>query len=142
MPPAPATTTPPKTACPVTIPEGTFTPPDPWAAVYPNDGLVWFGSEGLWTVLDSSGVHSPRKSVWWSENFPGGAEEERPEVHVTWTRLDTDTKPISNDGAATNAFTADDGWFMIAGIDPDVAGCWRVEASYKGATLSYVYERF
>lgn len=30
---------------------------------------------------------------------------------------------------------------MIAGIDPNEAGCWEVEATYKGATLSYVYEK-
>lgn len=29
---------------------------------------------------------------------------------------------------------------MIGGIDPGEAGCWEVEAAYKGATLTYVYE--
>ena len=40
----------------------------------------------------------------------------------------------------TNAYTPEDRWFMIAGIDPNTPGCWRVTATYKGATLSYVYE--
>ncbi|MGH8913442.1 MAG: hypothetical protein ACRDZM_02895, partial [Acidimicrobiia bacterium] len=57
-------------------------------------------------------------------------------------RLDTDEPVvIDNGGKATNAFTPEEGWFMIAGGDPNEPGCWEVEATYKGATLSYVYER-
>lgn len=143
--------------CPVTIPPETgfvatepeivtyskhFPAPDPWPAEYPHEDMVWYGSGELWTALDVDGDHSGRKSVWWSVNFPGGAVEERPEVWVTWTRLDTN-KPvvIDNDGIATNAHTSREGWFMIAGIDPPQQGCWEVEATYKGATLSYVYEK-
>ncbi len=29
---------------------------------------------------------------------------------------------------------------MINGIDPDEPECWEVTATYKGATLGYVYE--
>ncbi|MFP3882849.1 MAG: hypothetical protein ACLFRT_07345 [Actinomycetota bacterium] len=136
--------------CPVTIPpQPGFSPPEPWPATYPHDGSVWYGSPGLWTVLETDGDYGPRKSVWWSANFPGGAKEERPDLHVTWTRLDTDEEiVIDNEWGATNAHTVAEGWFMIAGIDPDLTteefhgpGCWRVTAEYKGATLSYVYER-
>jgi hypothetical protein len=113
-----------------------------WPREYPHEGMVWYGSEELWTALAIDGDHGERKSVWWSVNFPGGVVEEQPDVSVTWTRLDTE-KPvvIDNGGEATNAFTAQDGWFMIAGIDPNQPGCWHVEATYKGATLSYVYEK-
>jgi hypothetical protein len=48
---------------------------------------------------------------------------------------------VDNDGVATNAFTPEEGCFMIGGIDPEQPGCWVVEASYKGATLTCVYER-
>jgi hypothetical protein len=48
---------------------------------------------------------------------------------------------ITNGSVGTNAFTVEDGWFIIGGIDPDVGGCWRVTATYKGASMSYVYER-
>jgi hypothetical protein len=58
---------------------------------------------------------------------------------VTWNRLDIETDPLVAD-VGTNAFTAGDGDFMIAGIDPDEPGCWEVTASYKGATVRYVYE--
>lgn len=136
--------------CPVTIPpQPGFSPPEPWPAPYPHEGSVWYGNPGLWTVLERDGDYGPRKSVWWSANFPGGAEEERPDLHVTWTRLDTeDQVVIDNEGRATNAHTEAEGWFMIGGIDPDLtdedlneSGCWRVSAEYKGATLSYVYQR-
>lgn len=143
--------------CPVTIPPQPgfvatkpekvaysehFPAPDPWPREYPHEGMVWYGSEGLWTALAIDGDHGGRKSVWWSVNYPGGIVEEQPDVSVTWTRLDTDEPVVTdNGGKATNAFTGAEGWFMIAGIDPNEAGCWGVEASYKGATLGYVYEK-
>jgi len=143
--------------CPVTIPPQPgfvasepekvtysehFPAPDPWPSEYPHEGMVWYGSEELWTALAIDGDHSPRKSVWWSDNFPGGVVEGEPEVWVTWTGLDTDEPTvIDNGGKATNAFTPEEGWFMIAGGDPNEPGCWEVEASYKGANLSYVYEK-
>lgn len=119
-----------------------FPTPDAWPREYPHKSLVWYGSTELWTALSVDGDHSPRKSVWWSANFPGGIVEGEPEVWVTWTRLDTDQfVVIDNGGKATNAYTPEEGWFMIAGIDPDQPGCWEVEATYKGASLSYVYEK-
>lgn len=119
-----------------------FPAPDPYPHEYPNEGMVWYGSEGLWTALSVDGDHGGRKSVWWSSSFAGGIVEGEPEVWVTWTRLDTDEPVmIDNGGKATNAYTPEEGWFMIAGIDPSEPGCWEVEATYKGATLSYVYER-
>jgi hypothetical protein len=142
--------------CPVTIPPHPgfltsapsdvtysehFPAPDPWPSEYPHEGMVWYGSEDLWTALPTDSDYGVRKSVWWSANFPGGMVEEQPDVVVTWTRIDTEEPVIlDNGGDATNAFTPEEGWFMIAGIDPAEAGCWRVEATYKGASLSYVYE--
>ncbi|MDE0805659.1 MAG: hypothetical protein OSA99_20345 [Acidimicrobiales bacterium] len=105
----------------------------------PPTAQGWMGTPDLWTALPYSGVHAPRKSVWWSDHFPGGAEEEQPELAVTWTRLDKDRPDISAASPGTNAHTADEGWFMINGIDPREPGCWRVTATYKGNPLSYVY---
>lgn len=149
----PTTTTVADTDCPVTLPNG-FQPsppedviytkdlpaPTPYPVEYPHEGLAWHGTEELWTALPIDGQSEERKSVWWSTNFPGGTVEERPEVHVTWTRLDG-KGTLDNGGEATNAYTAEEGWFMIAGIDPDEPGCWQVDATYKGATLSFVYEQ-
>ena len=128
--------------CPITIPSGEFVPP----AGYPpvpstaGSGDVWFGTDALFTVLPADGSTSQRKSVWWSSEFPGGSEEEQPPITVTWTRLD-DPSVTRTHAPGTNAYTVPDGWFMIAGIDPDEPGCWKVEAAYKGATLTYVYEQ-
>ena len=123
--------------CVVTVPlEPGLTVPDS----HPQEPVLgrWYGTSNLWTVLETDGSYGSRKSVWWSANFPGGAIEERPDVVVTWRRLDRDGTLLTNDSIATNAHTVADGWFMIAGIDPEESGCWEITASYKGATLSYV----
>lgn len=133
----------PKFDCPVTIPSqpNLLRAQDPWPAEYPHDGMVWYGTDDLWTALALDGDHGVRRSVWWSANFPGGTVEEKPKVSVAWTRLDaTEETVVDNGGKATNAFTPEEGWFMIAGIDPPEPGCWDVTAAYKGATLSYVYD--
>lgn len=127
--------------CPVTVPTAAFTPPEGYPAepATAADGDVWYGTDELFTALSGSGDYRPRKSVWWSTAFPGGSDEERPPLTVTYTSLDTGVVHVHDE--ATNAYTVEDGWFMIGGIDPDEPGCWRVEATYKGAGLSYVYER-
>jgi hypothetical protein len=130
------------TACPTTVPVGDFLPPSshPPQPSTADSGDVWFGTDELFTVLPADGIYRQRKSVWWSTEFPGGDQEEQPPITVTWTRLDDPTVTHTH-SPGTNAFTGADGWFIIAGIDPDEAGCWQVEATYKGATLTYVYER-
>jgi hypothetical protein len=125
-------------SCPVTIPpQPGFQPPDGYPAT-PAFG-VWYGTEGLWTLLEPDGAYRQRKTVLWSVNFPGGFEEERPAVDVTWRRLDDSDESIWNEGYGSNAYTQEDGDFMIAGIDPHRPGCWEVTATYKGAMLQYVY---
>lgn len=118
-----------------------FTPPEGYPSS-PSDtdpAARWYGTDDLWTVLRADGTYQLRKGVFWSVAFPGGAVEERPDISMTWHRLDLPEPPIVEEGPGTNAFTTEDGWFMIAGIDPDVRGCWEVTATYKGATLKYVY---
>jgi hypothetical protein len=126
--------------CEVTVPPNPgFTPPDSHRPT-PGEGRVWYGSDALWTVLETDGSHGPRKSVWWSANFPGGTVEERPEITVTYERLDAPlSTPLVVGGPGTNAHTGADGWFMIAGGEPREPGCWKATARYKGATLSYTY---
>ena len=127
--------------CPVTLPERPFAPPEPYLAEPPASyGMAWYGSAALWTMLPTDGVYLPRKSVWWSAAFGGGSSEERPEVAVVWRRLGQDMTVHRHDSPGTNAYTPEEGWFMIAGIDPPESGCWQVIASYRGATLEYVYE--
>ena len=127
--------------CMPTIPSEEFIPPDPYLPSRAEDGMAWHGTKDLWTVLMLDGDHSPRKSVWWSKRYTDSGLDPSPGIMVVWKRLDTDADDISNDSIGTNGSTTDDGLFMIGGIDPDKAGCWRVTATYEGASLSYVYER-
>ena len=91
----------------------------------------------MFTQLPVDGDYGPRKSVWWSAHSREATRKQsRPSPSP---RLDERASRISEGG--TNAYTPEDGWFMISGIDPDEPGCWRVTATYRGATLSYVYER-
>jgi hypothetical protein len=125
--------------CPVTIPKEGFTPPDGYPATPSDPDSVWFGKDELWTALSTDGTYDPRKSVWWSVNFPGGSEEPEPKLTVRYTLLNTARSLTFETTAATNAYTDADGWFIIAGIDTQYEGCWQVEAVYKNASLSYVY---
>lgn len=125
-------------ACPITVPTDGYVPPEGHPASSPTVGEAWFGSDDLWTSLPVDGAYVWRKSAWWSANFPGGAAEGEPPITVTWERVDIRSDPIVED-RGTNAYTDEEGWFMIAGIDPREPGCWEVTATYKGASLNYVY---
>ncbi|MEM8921905.1 MAG: hypothetical protein AAGD35_00550 [Actinomycetota bacterium] len=126
--------------CPVTQPpREAFVPPEPWPATPALDGLAWYGTDDLWTVIEIGGSVE-NKSVWWSAKFPGGTDEPNPPLTVTFERLDTGAAPIVYDAPGTNGFTDADQWFMINGLEPREAGCWRATATYKGTALSYIYE--
>ncbi|MCO8128907.1 hypothetical protein NHL50_16975 [Acidimicrobiia bacterium EGI L10123] len=125
--------------CVVTVPPA-VQPDLPTAeGVAAGPGKGWVGTEDLWTVLPLSGVHQQRKSAWWSQHFPGGSVEERPELRVTWDRQDEAVPSIVAEPPGQNGYGMEAGWFMLNGIDPDARGCWKVTAEYKGHRLSYVY---
>jgi hypothetical protein len=117
-----------------------FTPPEPYDPAPTGAGSVWYGTDDLWTVLPTDGTFRPTKSVWWSTHFRGGAVESTPAISVTHEPVGSDD-PVEHSGElGTNAYTPEDGWFMIADIDFVPSGCWRVTASYRDAVLSYVAE--
>lgn len=127
--------------CVPTIVERELVPPEPYPATRESHDLVWFGTSALWTALDLDGTHSvPRKSAWWSERFLGGELEQIPDITVEWQRLDTQGHVVTST-RANNGWTASEGWFMLAGFEPESPGCWKVTATYKGATLSFIYAR-
>ena len=105
----------------------------------PLPGTGWVGTPDLWTALPLDGVHRQRKSIWWSQHFPGGSIEERPEIRVTWLPPAPDGPPIVAEPPGTNGHSVDTGWFMLNGMDPEAPGCWSVTAQYKGHELSYAY---
>lgn len=128
--------------CPVTAPTAeAFVPPDPDLADRASEmGFVWYGSDGLWTVLDPDGGYSERKSVWWSTDFPGGAIENSPEITVAARQIDG-PGAITSNGPGTNAQTGEEGWFMIADFPFALPpGCWEVTGDYKGAVVSFTVQ--
>ena len=125
--------------CPVTIPSQGFTPPDSHPAT-PSGDRVWFGKDELWTVLSNDGSYDGLgRSVWWSSNFTDPGIETLPAITVTYTLLNSTTPLTIVIDQGTNASSAEEGLFIIAGSGPDIEGCWQVTAVYKNASLSYVY---
>ncbi len=136
--------------CPVTVPTPSgFIPSELYPTHFPNDEQVfywntgndhWYGTDRLWTVLPlDPRQYIGRQSVWWSLDLPSPAAEIEPDIDVFWRRLDRDA-PVARATGAGSGGIPSTGSFMMAGIDPQEPGCWQVTATYKGATLSYVYD--
>ena len=123
-------------------PQPGFAPPGPYQPNPSDESMIWYGTAALWTPLRTDATYVPRKSVWWSSNFGGGGAEERPAITVTYERIDDAAPVIVSEPTGTNAYTPEDGWFMIADIDfePKPSGCWKVTATYRGTVLSYIVE--
>lgn len=71
-------------------------------------------------------------------------------MRVSWIRLDSAVPLVIDGGVWTsNFYTSETGWAMMAGTYPPRGdgepgifndGCWKVEATYKNASLSYIFE--
>jgi hypothetical protein len=131
----------------VTIPSGVFVPPLPWPPVPPAlYRSAWFGTNALWAMLSTSGEVWPglpvtrgtfgQKTFWFSALQHDPQEESRPDITVEGRRLDGDGS-FTAGHPGTNAM-ADFGLSMLVGVDIPSAGCWELQASYRGATLAYV----
>lgn len=126
--------------CVVTLPpDPGLTPPEPYPPAPSAPSMRWYGTADLWTPLPADGSYPQRKSMWWSSRFEGGGREPDPDISVVFERLDPQGVAITAGPPGTSGFTPQDGWFMIAAIDPEDSGCWKVTATYRGATLSYVF---
>jgi hypothetical protein len=134
--------------CLVTKPDQPFAPPAPYPEKpTPGDQKVWFGSAQLWTMLNREGetwgrlMGAPHtisvKSFWWSTAWsPSG--EPQPDIAVVGEQLDgPGTFQAGSPG--TNA-SADFGSAMLVGFDVPNPGCWRITATYRGVSLSYVVQ--
>ncbi len=132
--------------CPVTLPvDPAFAAPEPYFATAPWPGIVWFGSEHLWTALQSNGVweglpHNPegytQKIMWWSSLYVLKDELE-PALVVFGRRLDAEAPALKFYGA-TNAFADDIGDAMLTGVDFPTTGCWEITGQYKKTRLTFV----
>jgi hypothetical protein len=144
----PLATLPTRDACPVTEPGNTpFTP----AAVTPDGppdsyASTWFGTPRLWTMVGTDGQDwsslpvTPegafvQKTFWWSDDFDA-AEESVPDITVTLEQVGGTTVVREDD--STSGSHAELGRFMLVGVEIPEAGCWRVTAEYRDASLGYV----
>lgn len=132
--------------CPVTLPvEPLFKAPEPLSPDAPWHGIFWFGTEHLWTALQTNGVWEglpknpdgyTQKIMWWSNLF-SLKDELEPALVVFGRRLDEEAPPLKFYGA-TNAMADDIGEAMLTGVDFPTAGCWEITGQYKKTGLTFV----
>jgi hypothetical protein len=139
-------------SCPVTLPsEPAFVPPGPYPQTAPSaPATFWHGTAGLWTMLNSNGVHTGlptpstkqpgvvamrNKSFWWSPGFrPSGPPEP---LTIAGRRLDAEAPPLEQPWV-TNAHHPDfGGWTMLTMLILPI-GCWEVTGSYGGDSVTFV----
>jgi hypothetical protein len=135
----------PPDSCPITQPQDpAFIPPEPYAAQAPYSEF-WYGSNGLWTMLQPDGrwydlPHDEdgftQKVFWWREGYDM-TKEPQPRITVSGRRLDVDA-PTFEHTQGTNGYHADMGQFMLAGVEIPTAGCWEITGRYGQAELSFV----
>jgi hypothetical protein len=135
----------PPDSCPVTLaPSPAFVPPAPYLRV-PSDGYFWYGTATLFTELPAKGVwddplhdeNGYSQKLWWGREGYNWQAEPDPALTVTTKRLDAEVATrLYTD--ATNAYTPEDGSFMLTGGDFRTAGCWQVTGRYGETELSYV----
>jgi len=136
----------PSADCPVTTAGNvSFEAPAPYSPGAPWPGLFWFGSEGLWTALDTDGAWSglpanpdgySQKIMWWSDLY-SLKDEPEPALVVTGRRLDAKAPSLRFYGA-TNAFSDDIGEAMLTGVEFPTLGCWEATGQYKKTGLTFV----
>jgi len=149
--PGPSPTTRDVDGCPMTVaPQPPFVPPEP----YPPDpgfGNAWYGTPELWTILEPQGqvwTDLPvakdgsvgDKTLWFSDSFSTASGEDfsgDADITVTAVRLDGSARRVVEEGGVPS-FNRDINNFVLVGLVLPAPGCWQVNATYKGAELSYV----
>lgn len=136
-----------RASCAATTPANRpFVPPAPYPPQAPGEGTAWYGTDALWTVLDTDGTwralphddEGYRQKVFlWRPGYDGRVEQ-WPEVMVAGQRLDADAPPLFAE-PATNAYRRDfGGWAMLVGVEVPTPGCWQLTATYRGASVTFI----
>jgi hypothetical protein len=134
--------------CRLTNPTHPFLPPAGYPApTRPPDyyDAEWYGDAHLWTMLRHGGEIwfglpvGPgglfQKTFWWSTDFDVN-DEPQPAIAVSGQQLDGPGRFVAPT-PGTNA-QADFGSAMLTGIDIPTTGCWRITATYRRVSLSYI----
>jgi hypothetical protein len=110
------------------------------------DDRQWYGTEALWTAIDSEGEvwtdlpdhHGNgrffNKTLWWSDSY--SKEEGYGPIRLTGRRLDGPGS-FETGGSGGGGFREDIRHFMLTGVELS-AGCWELTATHGDAELSYV----
>jgi len=132
--------------CPVTTSANvSFKAPEPFSSIAPWKGIFWYGSEHLWTALNTDGVWSKlpenpdgytQKIMWWSSLY-SLKDELEPALVVTGKRLNGEAPALRFYGA-TNAMADDIGEAMLTGVEIPTLGCWEITGQYKESEISFV----
>ncbi|KAA3646445.1 MAG: hypothetical protein DWQ07_09530 [Chloroflexi bacterium] len=132
--------------CPITQPQSpVFAPPAPWPSVAPYENTFWYGSEGLWTMLQADGIWYSlpqreggyvQKVVWWHADYDWRAEP-MPNITVRGRRLDSNAPDFEFNGG-TNMSHSDVGSAMLVGVSVPTVGCWEITGLYGEEELSFV----
>lgn len=135
----------PPASCPITIPQNpSFVPPAPYDSLG-FEGEFWYGSDSLWTAVRRDGIwealpHNSegytQKVFWWRDGYVW-TEEPEPALSLTAERLDK-LAPVLQSSEATNAYAADIGSAMLAGVALPSLGCWKITGKYGNEELSFV----
>jgi hypothetical protein len=134
-------------SCPVTRPpDPPFVPPAPYPATprSGDDDKVWYGTNELWTWLDTDGAwemaHDEHglfdKSFWWRQGYDWRTET-TPRLRVTGRRLDAHAPAVTS-SHATNGFEESMGAFMLVGLELPAGGCWELTGHYHVWSLRLV----
>ena len=135
-------------SCRPIVPQPEFVPPAPYPSTpTPVYRKAWYGTERLWTVLDTTGERWEtvpnseagfgEKTFWWSTDWDS-ATDLRPAITVTGRQLNGDGM-FMTDGRGTNA-SFDLGTAMLVGVEVPNLGCWELTARYRDASLTIVVE--
>jgi len=124
-----------------------YIPPAPYHATAHPHGF-WYGSDSLWTYVrfdgfvTSSQDRISAKLVYWRVGFDW-LQEPEPELAVGARRIDAAAEPVVAPKAYGVKFPDDEtpgSMAMMTGISIPVAGCWEIEATYRGQILRYVVQ--
>lgn len=135
-----------RTCDPTVAPDRPFIAPAPYPSRAPYKNF-WHGGERLWTMLEGDGTWAGlwrndrgfrQKVFWWYPGFDGRVEA-RPDLIVTGRRIDGPESFTHR--PATNAHHVDfggNGWTILTGIDVPTTGCWELNGTYRGESVTFV----